>query len=70
MCIYLDLGMPLQIWGVHLSVSCLFAFSDCSWGFKARILKWFAISFSSGPRFVRPTHLRLPYIAWLVVSVS
>ena len=23
---------------------------------KARILKWFAIPFSSGPRFVRPLH--------------
>ena len=35
---------------------------------KARILKWFAIPFSSGPRFIRtlyydPTCLGLPYIA-------
>ena len=34
----------------------LFAFSYCSWGFKARILKWFAIPFSSGPHFVRTLH--------------
>ena len=34
----------LPTWGVHLSVSCLFAFSYCSWDgvLKARILKWFA----------------------------
>ena len=35
---------------------------------KARILKWFAIPFSSGPRFVTPlhmTHLGWPYMAWL-----
>ena len=41
-------------WGVHLSVSYLFAFSYCLWGsLKARILKWFAIPFSSGPHLVR-----------------
>ena len=37
---------------------------------KARILKWFAIPFSSGPRFVRifhhdPVGLGWPYMAWL-----
>ena len=30
-------------WGVHLSVSYLFAFSYCHGVLKARILKWFAI---------------------------
>ena len=30
--------------------------SYCSWGLKARILKWFAILFSSGPRFDRILH--------------
>ena len=30
----------LPTWGVHLSVSYLLAFSYCSQGFKARILKW------------------------------
>ena len=35
---------------------------------KARILKWFAVPFSSGPHFVRtlhhdPTHLGWPYLA-------
>ena len=34
----------------------LFAFSYCSWGSQARILKWFAISFSRGPHFVRILH--------------
>ena len=37
---------------------------------KARILKWFAILFSSGPHFCQhsppgPVCLRWPYIAWL-----
>ena len=46
----------LPTWGVHLSVSYPFAFSYCSWVLKARILKWFAIPFSSGPLFVRTLH--------------
>ena len=41
---------------VHLSVSYLCAFSLCSWGLKARILKWFAMPFSSGPHFLRTLH--------------
>ena len=31
-------------------------FSYHSWFLKARILKWFALPFSSGPRFVRSLH--------------
>ena len=31
---------------------------------KATILKWFAISFSSGPRFVRTLHYDLSVLAW------
>ena len=31
----------------------IFAFSHCSWGSQARILKWFAIPFSTGPHFVK-----------------
>ena len=31
--------------------------------FKARILKWFAIHFSSGPRFVRTLHHDLSWVA-------
>ena len=27
------------------------AFSSCSWGSQARMLKWFAIAFSRGPHF-------------------
>ena len=46
----------LGTWGVHLSLSYLFAFSYCSWGLKAIILKWFAIPFSSKPHFVRTLH--------------
>ena len=43
----------LPMWGVHLSVSYIFAFSYCSWLLKARMPKWFAIPFSSGSCFVR-----------------
>ena len=46
----------LPTWGVPLSVSYHFAFSYCSWVLKARILKWFAIPFSSGP------HCELPNV--------
>ena len=42
---------------------------------EARILKWFAILFSSGPCSVRtlhhdPVHLGWPYTAWLIISLS
>ena len=43
---------------------------------NARMLKWFAIPFSSGPHFVRPLHHDLPvlggptWMIWLIVSLS
>ena len=42
---------------------------------EVRILEWFAIPFSSGPRFVRTVHHDLsvlggPTWAWLIVSLS
>ena len=38
---------------------------------NTRILKWFAIPFSTGPCFVRTLHhLGWPYTAWLIVSLS
>ena len=49
----------LPTWGVHLSVSCLFAFHAVHEVLKARILKWFAIPFSSEPCFVRTLHLKV-----------
>ena len=42
----------LPAWGVHLSVSYLLTFSTVHGVLKARILKWFAIPFSSGLHFV------------------
>ena len=42
--------------GVHLAVSYLFAFYAVHGVLKARILKWFAILFSSRPYFVRTLH--------------
>ena len=55
----------LLTWGVPLSVSYHFAFSYRSGVLKARILKWFAIPFSSGPHSVRPLHHDPPHTAWL-----
>ena len=46
----------LLTWGVHLSVSYLFAFHTVHGVLEARILKWLAIAFSSGPHSVRPLH--------------
>ena len=43
-------------WGVPLLVSYHFAFHTVHGVFKARILKWLAIPFSSGPHSVRPLH--------------
>ena len=41
---------------------------------KARMLKWFAIPFSSGPHFIRTLpwtiYLVWPYLVWLIVSLS
>ena len=45
----------LPTWGVHLSVSFL-PFHAVHGVLKARILKWFAIPFSSGPHFVWTLH--------------
>ena len=42
--------------GTHLSPSYLFAFSYYLWGSPGKLLKWVAISFSSGPRFVKTLH--------------
>ena len=52
---------PIAYWapsnlGALLSVSYHFAFRTVHGVLKARILKWFAIPFSSGPHFVRTLH--------------
>ena len=39
-----------------------FHFSYCSWVLKARILKWFAVPFSSGPHCIRPLHHHPPVL--------
>ena len=60
-------------WGLHLSVSHLFAFSYCSWGFQGKNTEVVAIPFSSGPSFVRTLHhgwLGRPYKTWLIVLLS
>ena len=46
----------LPTWGVPLSVYIILPFHTVHGILKARILKWFAIPFSSGPYSVRPLH--------------
>ena len=43
-------------WGIHLSVSHLFAFSYCSWVSEDKNTEEVAIPFSSVPSFVRTLH--------------
>ena len=52
-------------WGVPLLVSYHFAFHTVHGVFKARILKWLAIPFSSGPHSVRPLHHDPPVLSWV-----
>ena len=60
----------LQTWGVHLSVSYLFAFSYCSWGSQGKntevvchsLLQWTTFCQTSPPW---PIHLGWPHTAWL-----
>ena len=52
---------PVPYWaptdlGAHLSVSYFLPFHTVHGVLKARILKWLAIPFSSGPHSVRPLH--------------
>ena len=52
---------PVAYWastylGSHLSVSYILPFHTVHGVLKARILNWLAISFSSGPHFVRTLH--------------
>ena len=60
----------LPTWGVHLSVSYLFAFSYCSWGSQGKnaevichsLLQWTTFCQTSLPW---PIHLGWPHTAWL-----
>ena len=45
----------LPTWGVHLSVSYLFAFSFCAWGSQGKNSE-VVCPFSSGPCFIRTLH--------------
>ena len=62
-------------WGVHLSVSYLFAFSYCSWDFQDRstevvchfLPQWTTFCQNSPPW---PVCLGWPYMAWLIASLS
>ena len=60
----------LSTWGVHLSVSCLFAFSYCSWGSQGKntevvchpLPQWTTFCQNSPPR---PICFAWPYMTWL-----
>ena len=60
----------LATWGVHLSESCLFAFSYCSWGSQGKntevvcqsLLQWTTFCQTSAPW---PIRLGWPHTAWL-----
>ena len=62
-------------WGVHLSVSYLFAFSYCLWGSESKntevvchsLLQWTIFCQNSSPW---PVRLGWPYMTWLIVSLS
>ena len=65
----------LPTWGVHLSVSYLFAFSYCSWGSQGKNTEVVCHSFLQWTMFCQnsppwPVHLGWLYMAWLVVSLS
>ena len=55
----------LLTWEVHLSVSCLFAFHTVHGVLKARILKWFAIPFSSGPVDSEQWSIFIRFLHWM-----
>ena len=62
---------PVAYWGVPLSVSCLFAFSYCSWGSEGKntevvchsLLQWTTFCQTSPPW---PARLGWPHTAWLI----
>ena len=65
----------LSTWGVHLTVSCLFTFSYCSWDSHGKNNEVVCHSLLQGTTFCQnsppwPVHLGWPYTAWLVVSLS
>ena len=65
----------LPTWGIHLSVSYVFAFLYCSWGSHSKntdvvcssLLQWTMFCQNSSPG---PVHLWWPCTAWFIVSLS
>ena len=65
----------LPTWGVHLSVTYLFAVLYCSWNSQGKntevvchsLLHWTTFCKNSPPW---PSHRGWPYTAWLIVSLS
>ena len=61
----------LPTWGVYFSLSCLFAFSYCSWGSQGNT-EVVCKSFFQWITFCQtwPVCLGWPYMAWLIVSLN
>ena len=63
-------------WEAHPLEAYLFPFHIVCGVFEARVVKWFAIPFSSGPCFVRALHHDPSFLGgpawyiWLIVSLS
>ena len=62
-------------WGVHLSVSYIFAFSFCTWGFQGKNTKVVYHCLHQRTTFCQnsppwPIHLWWPYMVWLIFSLS
>ena len=65
----------LLTWGVHFSVSGLFASSYCSWGSQGKNTEAVCHSLLQSTTFCQnsppwPISLRWPYTSWLIVSLS
>ena len=59
-------------WGWGRGAHIFLAFHTVHGILQERILEWVAISFFSGPYFVRTLHILLgwPYMAWFIASLS
>ena len=58
--------LPTSLGSSHFSVLSFCLFHTVHGVLKARILKWFAIPFSSGPHFVRTLHY--DHLSWVAVQ--
>ena len=68
----------LPTWEAHVLLSYLFAFSYCSWSSSSKntgvvchsLLQWTRFCQNSSLWLLWPSHLRWPYMKWLIASLS